>query len=206
MFFKRKHLSLASMTLALMMANYCGASETLISNIGGAGVNTEQREHVDQSTKSDVDESSNAGKTEGIEVVYSDWFTASDSIAGDWSERLSFGHRVIYFDLPVPELSSEILDSGLIIVKGNLRNYNNSIWQLNDVSNLPIALMYTLDGETQIDNWDYRVSEGLIQITLQDSTDRYSASSIGSNHRFRYIIMPANIPAEVFRDRFELQN
>lgn len=136
------------------------------------------------------------GEDGNANVIYSDWFTAND--AGGWSQEEGFGDMVtIYFDFSAPEISQEVLDTGTILVYGKLIGYVSSIWGDDEVSLLPIVVMYTQSGDTFIDNWDFRSTLQNIRITFQNNQNFYSAGGISTVHSFRYIIIPANVPAKM---------
>ena len=124
-------------------------------------------------------------------------FTSVSDGGTGWEELKTLGgKRVIYFDYDAPELTSDLLNTGLIAVYADLRGYNPVIWEDGQISDLPITLMYDFSGVTNIDNWDYRATEGSIRITFQNNVDAFTATGISNTHSFRYLVIPANIPAK----------
>jgi hypothetical protein len=142
------------------------------------------------------------GEDGNANVLYSDWFTPTHD-GGGWEQVEGFGDMLtIYFDYSTADISQEILDTGTILVYGNLRGYNNSIWDDDEISSLPITVMYTIGGVTNIDNWDFRATPGNLRMTIQNSENTYTANTISVSHRFRYVIIPANTPAKVNQPDF----
>jgi hypothetical protein len=127
----------------------------------------------------------------GIEIFYSDWFGPNFNGGTVWQSFDSFGGlRVNYIDKPAPEITAEILENSTILLFAILNGYISSVWVQNDVSALPITLMYRQSEVLSIDTWDFRASEGNIRIAFQNSENSYQATGMNSNHRFRYVVFP----------------
>jgi len=203
MLIRGKFLSLVTIILPLLSANPSDASEISKGDERSYSGSLTQGQSPAENELRETQSLSVTRKADGIEVVSSDWFTVENSPAGEWSSTPGFNLPFLFFDFPVPELTREILDTGIVIVKADLAGYNSAIWESGKISNLPITLMYIQSGEPDIDNWDYRLSEGSIRISFQNSKDSYG--TLSSAHRFRYVIVPKTVSAEIFRDRFELQ-
>ena len=125
----------------------------------------------------------------GTEIFYSDWFGPNFNEGTEWQSFDSFGGlRVNYIDKPAPEITQEVIENGIILVFAKLNGYVSSVWPQNVVSALPSTLMYISSEATQIDNWDFRASEGNIRIAFQNNENTYQATGMNTNHRFRYVV------------------
>jgi hypothetical protein len=126
-----------------------------------------------------------------VNIFYSDWFGPNFNGGTAWESFDSFGGlRVNYIDKPAEEITQDVLEKGIILVFAKLNGYISSVWPQDHVSSLPITLMYISSGETNIDNWDFRISEGTIRIAFQNNLNTYQASGISTSHRFRYVVIP----------------
>jgi hypothetical protein len=108
------------------------------------------------------------------EVYYSDWFYPSSwsGSTGDW-----------YFDVNAPDLTSSIVESGLI-----LGYVSFSTADVYDATVRPMPCW--VDGA----NWDFLIPGVYKQIEF--TSDASSAPSTYLNPiKFRYIAIPGNIPA-----------
>ena len=188
---------LTSMALIIMVN--CEGSE---GPTGPAGSQGPQGEQGPEGPEGPPGEDGEDGEDGNANVIYSDWFTATHD-GGGWSQEEGFGGMItIYFDYSTTDISQEILDTGTILVYGNLNGYNSSIWANDDISLLPITVMYTISGSTGIDNWDFRATLENLRVTLQNNQNSYTAAGISQSHRFRYVLIPANTPAKLNQPDF----
>ncbi|MDZ7779786.1 MAG: hypothetical protein U5R14_07605 [Gemmatimonadota bacterium] len=115
-------------------------------------------------------------------VMYSDWFQPES-----WESSEEFGRTVFSHEEPVPEITQDILDTGVVLVYGKLNGYTTSIWPTDQVSQLPITVQYEQAGP-QIDVWSANLRPETLEITLTNNTDDYG--SVNLQHEFRYVIVP----------------
>lgn len=75
------------------------------------------------------------GQDGNANVTSSDWFTASG-----FTLTTGFGDiKLLDHDHAATEITQEIIDTGVVLVYGNLRGYTTTIWPFNQVSLLPIT-------------------------------------------------------------------
>lgn len=114
-------------------------------------------------------------------VIYSDWFTPS------WTKTTdAFGRDLFEHDEAAADITQDILDSGVILVYGQLNGYNSDLWPTYQVGLLPLVITYNTD----IDTWTLIFSVGNLRIRLINNNNSYSSLSI--LYQFRYIIIPSN--------------
>lgn len=118
--------------------------------------------------------------------MYSDWFMPES-----WTSSEVFGRTVFSYEEPAPEITQDILDSGVVLVYGKLNGYSSTIWPTNQVSQLPITIQYA-QAESQIDVWSANLRPDTLKLTLTNNTDVYG--SISTVHEFRYLILPGGAP------------
>jgi len=125
------------------------------------------------------------GEDGNANLIYSDWF-----IASSFTLSTGFGGiKLLDHDEPASEITQEIIDTGVVLVYGNLRGYTTTIWPFNHVALLPVTLTYGTS-PTEIDTWTAILSAGNIKIRFINNNNRYT--SIAQVHRFRYIIIPSS--------------
>ncbi len=125
------------------------------------------------------------GKDGNANVMASNWF-----IPSSYTLSTGFGGiKVLDHDQAAPDITQEIIDSGVVLVYGKLRGYSTSIWPTNQVSLLPITLTYG-QSPTNIDTWTAILSAGNIKIRFVNNINTYT--SIGTTHQFRYVIIPSS--------------
>ncbi len=125
------------------------------------------------------------GQDGNANVMSSDWFTPS-------SYALSTGFRgtnLLDHDQSVAEITQDIIDTGVVLVYGNLDGYVTSIWPLNQIALLPIVVTYGTSA-AQIDTWTAMLSVGNIKIRFINNNNLYT--SLAASHKFRYIIIPSS--------------
>lgn len=115
-------------------------------------------------------------------VLYSEWFTPDA-----YTSTMVFGMRNFTYEKAVPEITTTILDSGMVIVFGKLLGYVPSVWPANQVSQLPISLTYNQGGVTT-DTWSALCSPQ--KITIRFVNDQNIYLNIATGHLFRYLIVP----------------
>lgn len=125
------------------------------------------------------------GEDGNANVMSSDWFRPPT-----YNLSTGFGDiKLLDHDEPASEITQEIIDTGVVLVYGNLKGYTTTIWPLNQVALLPITLMYG-QSPTNIDTWTAILSAGNIKIRFINNNNTYS--SISTTHEFRYIIIPSS--------------
>lgn len=130
-------------------------------------------------------------------VIYSEWFGPGFNGGTEWQGRESFGGaKENYFDLPTDDITVELIETGAVIVYAKLEGYTTSVWPSGEVAALPVTLTYIMSGETHIDTWGFRLTEGNLRITFQNSQDFFEPSGMNVDHRFRYVIIPGGMPAD----------
>ena len=105
----------------------------------------------------------------------------------------SFGIKNFFADLPAIQITQTIVDSGTVLVCGRLNGYNPAIWPTNQVSEMPIVIMYLSGTTLNIDTWSAYVTPGNVRINIASSTNAYT--SISTVHSFRYISIPGGVAA-----------
>ena len=114
----------------------------------------------------------------------SDWF-----IASGFTLTTGFGDiKLLDHDHAAPEISQDIIDTGVVLVYGNLRGYTTTIWPFNRVALLPITLTYNVS-PADIDTWTAILSAGNINIRFINNNNKYN--SVASVHRFLYVVIPS---------------
>ncbi len=125
------------------------------------------------------------GQDGNANVMSFDWF-----IPPSYTLTTGFGDiRLLDYDHAATEITQEIIDTGVVLVYGKLNGYNQSIWPNNQVSLMPIVLMYDMD-PVEIDTWTAILSVGNIRIRFINSNNRYNTVNI--THQFRYVIIPSS--------------
>ncbi|MDO6519489.1 collagen-like triple helix repeat-containing protein [Zobellia uliginosa] len=129
-----------------------------------------------------------AGEDGNANVIASEWFP------------LTF-EKTIVNELPhynsnkaVPEITSEVVEKGTVIVYGKLNGYTENVWPADKVAQFPIMLMYNALENTQIDIYKAFISEGNIQFNLTENYDIHGG--VSPYHMYRYIIIPTNSVTE----------
>ena len=125
------------------------------------------------------------GEDGNANVMYSDWFKPPT-----YNLSTGFGGiNLLEHDEAASEITQEILDTGVVLVYGNLRGYTTSIWPFQHVALLPLTLTYGVS-PTNIDTWTALLSVGNIKIRFINNNNTYN--SLGTSHEFRYIIIPSS--------------
>lgn len=187
-----KYLLIFVSSLSLLFLTNCEGPE------GPTGPAGPQGEQGPQGAQGPPGEDGEDGEDGNANVIYSDWFTPGSDGATGWMQEDGFGGlRLIYFDYTASDITADLLEHGTIIVYADLIGYADSIWEDGQISQLPITVMYIISGgETEIDNWDFRATEGNLRITFQNNQNTYMATGIATSHRFRYIIIPGSTAAK----------
>src|SRR5882762_3517875 len=91
-----------------------------------------------------------AGPAGTANVIFSDWFTAAP-----WTKDTVFDVYGFNYTQDAPAITRNVLDSGTIIVYGNLKGYNTLVWPIGSVGQLPIVVNYKFSsgGITYTDTW-----------------------------------------------------
>lgn len=116
-------------------------------------------------------------------------------IASEWF-RLSF-EKTLVNGLPhfngtksAPEITSEIVEKGTVIVYGKLNGYVENVWPTDKVAQFPITVMHYVLGNTQIAIFKAYISEGNIQINITENYDIHDG--VSPYNSFRYVVIPSN--------------
>jgi len=96
--------------------------------IGPQGPQGEQRPQGDR------------GPTGNANIIASDWFTPTEYTLSNSGGFFPIDY--LSHDESAPEITQDIIDSGVILVYGGLNGYNPSVWPIDRVSLLPISLTY----------------------------------------------------------------
>jgi hypothetical protein len=124
-------------------------------------------------------------------VRYSAWFTASP-----WKKDTIFGIYGFNYIKAAPDITQNILDSGVVLTFGKLLGYNQLVWPAGQVAQLPINLTY-IQGQTVTDTWSGSATLGNIKIRFVNDNNIYNV--IATNHQFRYVIIPGGVAATTGR-------
>jgi hypothetical protein len=116
-------------------------------------------------------------------VKYSDWFQPDA-----YTATTIFGIKHFTYDKTAPDITQQVLDSGMVVVFGKLLGYNATIWPTTQVSQLPIALTYIQGGATNTDTWSALTTPQ--KLTIRFINDQNDYNTIATNHQFRYVIVP----------------
>ena len=191
---KTKHLFLS---LIIIFTFSCSGEKGEIGPKGDPGQNgidgtdgsngTDGTNGIDGQDGSDGQDGTNGtdGQDGNANVFSSDWFKPSSYI-------LSTGFGGIYLldhDHAAPEITQEIIDTGVVLVYGKLNGYISSVWPTDLVSLLPIILTYSVS-PSNIDTFSALLSAGNIKIRFTNNNNAYS--SVSTNHFFRYVVIPSS--------------
>ncbi|HEY8398337.1 MAG TPA: hypothetical protein VIK80_10370 [Flavihumibacter sp.] len=130
-------------------------------------------------------------------VIYSDWFKPNT-----YTATTAFGTRYLSYEQNAPAITEDILNTGTVIVFGKLHGYNENIWPRQQISAMPITIMFMQANVMNIDNWTALVTVGKITIRLVNSTNTYI--TINNSHEFRYVIIPGGQGLGVVDPRLEM--
>lgn len=118
-------------------------------------------------------------------VMYSEWFKPSSYTLSDGFGGIKqFDHNEA-----ASEITQDILDTGVVLVYGDLTGYGTTIWPVGNVSLLPVTVTYSTN-PTQIDTWTALLSVGNINIRMINNNN--ALSTLSTSHKFRYIIIPSS--------------
>ena len=126
------------------------------------------------------------GDTGTANVMYSDWFTPDVYI-----KDTVFGTYHFYYDKAVSAITQELLDSGIVLTYGKLDGYTGSIWPMNQVSLMPITLVYKVGATIYTDSWSALVTAGNLRIQFTNDKNYYN--SVSPDNQFRYVIIPGGV-------------
>lgn len=126
------------------------------------------------------------GEDGNANVIASDWITPTAYIL---TEDV-FGIDYIEHDLSAPEITQEIINSGVVLVYGKLNGYSAPLWPTDQISLMPIVITYIQNGATQTDTWTAILSPANVKIRFVNSTNLYT--TLVKNHSFRYIVIPSS--------------
>lgn len=116
-------------------------------------------------------------------VKYSEWFQPEA-----YGFTTLYGIRNFSYDKVAPEITQQVLDSGMVLVFGRLLGYNATVWPANQVSQLPISLTYIQAGATNADTWSALTAPQ--KLTIRFVNDKNYYTTVATTHLFRYIILP----------------
>jgi hypothetical protein len=129
-----------------------------------------------------------AGPPGTANVIYSDWFTPAAYV-----KDTVFGSYGFSYDTAIAGLTEPIIDSGTVIVFGQLDGYVTNIWPTGQTAALPITITYMDGASPNIDTWSALLSLGNLKIQLISSLNAYGG--ISNSHHFRYVIIPGGVKA-----------
>ncbi len=132
-------------------------------------------------TRFRIDRSS--GLVSGAFAIASDWITPSTYTGSDVFGVLNF--RAV---ISAPEITQEVIDSGAVVVYGNLLSYAVGFWPPGEVAQLPITTVYVAGDIFYEDRWSYRLNPGSLEIHVTNNEDLYSTFPSGAE--FRYVVIP----------------
>jgi hypothetical protein len=126
------------------------------------------------------------GATGSANVIYSDWITPAT-----YTKDTIFSTYHFFYNIAASKITQAILDNGTVVVYGRLNGYTTLIWPTNQVSPLPISVIYQLGSITYTDTWSSLVTLGNIKIDFSNDKNYYIG--ISNAHSFRYIIIPGGV-------------
>ncbi|SHJ95066.1 collagen-like protein [Pseudozobellia thermophila] len=125
-----------------------------------------------------------AGEDGNANVIASEWFSLS------FEKTLVNGIPHFNGNRAAPEITSDIVEEGTVIVYGKLNGYVESIWPTDKVAQFPITVMHYVLGDTQIAVYKAYISEGNIQINITENNDIHDG--VSPYDRFRYVVIPSS--------------
>ena len=140
------------------------------------------------SCRSEDAEQGPQGEPGTANVIYSPWFTADN-----FTEATVYGIKNMYYVKSAPQITQEILDTGVVLVYGNLSGYVSTVWPAGQVSQLPISLTYVQGGQTMTDTWSAVQTVGKLTMKFINDKNYYTASGLSTVHKFRYVIIPGGV-------------
>lgn len=116
-------------------------------------------------------------------AIYSPWFTPAS-----YTSQTIFGILNFSYNQPAPEITQEVIDGGAVLVFGKMLGYVVTIWPANQVSQMPITLVYRSGSTTVTDTWTANITPGNLEINMVNDNNLYN--SITTAHQFRYVVIP----------------
>lgn len=123
------------------------------------------------------------GPTGTANVNYSDWFAPNP-----YALNTVFGIKHFTYEKTAPDITQQVLDSGMVLVFGKLLGYNQAIWPATQVAQMPILLTYIQGGSTMTDTWSALATPQ--KLTIRFVNDKNEYNLISTQHQFRYVIIP----------------
>ena len=170
--------------LALIVSVYACTGPA--GEVGPQGSKGDQGDQGPQGPQGDQGPAGADGADGNANVISSDWFKPNAYVL---TENI-FGIDYIEYDQAAPEITQDIIDSGVVLVYGMLNGYTSTVWPTNQVSLMPILLSYISSGATQTDTWSAIISAGNVRIRFVNNTNLYS--TVSTNHSFRYVVIPSS--------------
>ncbi len=171
-----KFLTLLCISLVVFMSS-C-TKEGPIGPIGPAGI-----DGIDGTNG--IDGANGVDGADGnANVSASQWFPLS------FIKTVTNGIPQFDSNISVPEITSEIVDQGVVLVYGKLNGYVEEVWPRDHVAQFPITVMYNALGNTQINTYKAFITVGNLRVNITENFDIHDGT--GPAHRFRYVIIPSN--------------
>lgn len=122
-------------------------------------------------------------------VIYSDWV-----IATSWTNTIVYGIDNFSFSIPAPPITTDILNTGMVLVYARLNGYNSLLGLYNNPVQLAHTVSYFFNSVIQNDNWNFIASPGNIEIKFINDHNLYTTTGpAAAIHQFRYIIVPGGV-------------
>lgn len=115
-------------------------------------------------------------------VEYTPWFAVGNTTADT-----VWGTTHVFFDQPVPAISDDVINKGMVITFAMLNGYYTNLYAANQVQQMPVSLTY--NGMT--DTWSSIVTPGNVRIDFINSKNFYTA--LGGASIFRCVIVPGGV-------------
>lgn len=171
------------LALCTLMMTSCTKEE---GPIGPTGPQGEQGLQGEQGPQGEQGVPGEQGATGNANVIALDWFTPSEYLL---SER--FGISYFEHDEAIPEITQEVLDTGVILTYAKLNFYESSFWPTDQVGTLPLSLHYIATSIEYVDHWRAAATVGNLKVGISNNANLYTF--IPSGNEFRCVIIPNGI-------------
>ena len=109
------------------------------------------------------------GPTGVANVKYSDWFKPDT-----YTSATVFSMTLFSCDKAAPEITQQVLDSGVVLTYAKLFGYSATIWPAGQVSQLPVSLTYVLTAGSTEDTWSALLTPQKLTIRFVNSDNIYT--------------------------------
>jgi hypothetical protein len=135
-----------------------------------------------------------AGPTGTANVIYSDWYGPTFNGGTAWVGTTNGGRLVNSFVKTANAVTNSILNQGVILVYARLGAYGTTYGLSSEATVLlPITGTATRSSVVQTESWYAETLTGRIDINFQNSANYWSASSMSTGYRFRYVVIPGGV-------------